>query len=127
MLLSLLAFFERGGKTITQSINLIVAIGVALMFGPDNLRMDSLGTHLVENTIGIARSASFDPRWPVILSSFAHAELRKQLADKLGLTLHVSKRINQGGCKLENDDPSKIKTPEWWNSYDITHFFKKRR
>ena len=83
--------------------------------------MDSLGTHLVENMIGIARSTSSDPRWQVILSSFAHAELRKQLANKLNVTLYVSKRINQGGCKLNQNKENLIEKPEWWNAHDINY------
>lgn len=44
-------------------INTIISLGVSFVFSPEDLRVDSIGTHLVENAIGIARSNSFDTRW----------------------------------------------------------------
>lgn len=55
----------------------MVAFGIALMFGDERLRLDALGTHLVENNIGIARQTSFDPIWERILTTYCHAEMRK--------------------------------------------------
>ena len=126
---------ERGGDgidTITfaelhyakRILNTIVALGVAIRFGPPDLRMDAIGSHLVENSIGLARSSSYDPRWQRILRSFTNSELRKQLALKLGITLHIQKRINAGGCKIKKDDDSMIDTPKWWNSYNIFQILK---
>lgn len=78
-------------------------MGIALHFGDERLRLDALGTHLVEKVIGIARQTSFDHRWERILVTYCHAELRKELAQKLGIKIHIQDRINQGGCKITND------------------------
>lgn len=110
---------ERGGENaniltflethyVVRLINTIVALGIALLFGPPDLRTDAIGTHLVENVIGIARSASFDQWRSRILASFAYAELRIILARNLGLELYISKRINQGGCKIHENDETMI-------------------
>lgn len=53
------------------------------------------------------------------MSSFANSELRKQLANKLGIILHITKRINQGGCKLDKNDKDLIQKPDWWNPQDV--------
>lgn len=82
---------ERGGKRskvltflethyAKRTINTLISLGMVLLFCPDDLRMDSIGTHLVENSIGIARSASFDLRRTRILTSFSYIEFRKKLA-----------------------------------------------
>lgn len=126
---------QRGGKNIDiitftefhyakRTLNTIVALGVAVRFGPPDLRMDAIGSHLVENSIGLARSSSFDPRWTRILRSFTNSELKKQLAQKLGITLYIPKRINEGGCKLQEDEESMIDRPPWWNSYNIFEILK---
>ena len=73
------------------------------MFGCDNMRMDALGTHLVENSIGIARASSNDPRYERIIQTYTHAEVRKEIAAKLGICLYVPGRVNQGGCKVDPD------------------------
>ena len=65
---------------IKRILNSLVAFGVVLIFGDERLRTDALGTHLVENSIGIARQTSFDPRWERILATYCHAEERKELA-----------------------------------------------
>ena len=83
-------------------LNTLVAFGVCLSFGTGYLRLDSLGTHLVENSIGIARVASHgDPRYERVKCAYTHAELRKELAVQTGVKLHVPGRINDGGCKLD--------------------------
>ena len=100
---------------VIRNINTLVGFGVALIFGEDEMRMDALGTHLVENAIGIARQDSADPRWQRILSSFSHAEMRKRYAFKHGIKLHIQGRINDGGCKLPKTYESSLieKNPEW--------------
>ena len=100
---------------IIRILNTLVAFGIALVFGEDNIRMDSLGTHLVENAIGIARQDSNDPRWTRILTSFAHAEMRKRFSNENGLKIHVQGRLNDGGCKISNESEIKLitKPPEW--------------
>ena len=103
---------------IRRIMNTIVALGILVSLEDDHVRMDAIGTHLVENAIGIARSTSFDPRWCRILVTYACAELRKQIARKYGLTLYVHNRVNAGGCKL-GSSPGNVKKPEEWRLEDI--------
>ena len=100
---------------VVRIINTLVAFGITLIFGEDTIRMDSLGTHLVENAIGIARQDTSDPRWTRILTSFAHAEMRKRLARKHGIKLHVQGRLNDGGCKISMlpEELAAKKHPDW--------------
>lgn len=118
---------ESPGITFAKShyakrmLNTLCGFGVALVFGSDSFRIDSIGTHLVENAIGIARSTSADPRWARIVTTYAHNELRKELASRLGLTLHVQGRLNDGGCKIDRDavmqqqHENLVSKPEEWN------------
>lgn len=118
---------ESEGLTFTKShyarrmLNTLCTFGVALNFGSDSIRMDSIGTHLVENAIGIARSTSADPRCTRIISTYARNELRKEIAERLGLTLYVQRRLNAGGCKIDRDSVLQeiheelISKPEEWN------------
>ena len=99
---SVITFNERHYSR--RILNTLVAFGVCLSFGTGYLRLDSLGTHLVENSIGIARVGSHgDPRYDRVKCAYTHAELRKELAIQTGVKLYVPGRINDGGCKL---DPS---------------------
>ena len=110
-----------------RMLNTLAATGVALKFGSSRIRMDAIGTHLVENLIGIARQASSDPRWERIMSTYSHAEIRKRIARKYGLILHVSGRIGDGGCKFDGDDESEddeITTPANWNVAWIMQLFR---
>lgn len=105
-----------------RTLNTLLAFGVCLRFGTGYLRLDSLGTHLVENSIGIARSASHgDPRYERVKCAYTHAELRKELAVQTGVKLYVPGRINDGGCKLdprlelaEDKQEVLIKKPPTW-------------
>ena len=102
---------------VKRMLNTLVAFGVALRFGCDNIRMDSLGTHLVENAIGIARATSSDPRFERIVSTYTRAELRKEIAARHHLTIHIPGRINAGGCKVDPDHATKqplISKPKSW-------------
>lgn len=54
-----LAFLEI--HYVNKVINVLISLEIALYLGPDDLRVDSIGTHIVENSIEIARSAFFDP------------------------------------------------------------------
>ena len=91
------------------------------------MRMDALGTHLVENAIGIARATSFDPRYERIVTTYTHAEMRKVIAGKLGLTIHIPGRINHGGCKIDPDHQvhgrTLLTTPKMWKLPQIVHLF----
>ena len=86
-----------------RMLNTLAAFSLALTFSDENIRMDSLGTHLVENVIGIARATSSDPRYERIVATYTNAEMRKRAAARLGLTIHIPGRINQGGCKVDPD------------------------
>ena len=108
-------------------LNTLTVFGVVLRFGADNVRLDALGTHLVENAIGIARSTSNDPRYERILTCYAHNVLRKTLGAVLGVTLHVPVRVNSGGCKVDPDyrsDIELIAKPSDWRVDDILQLFR---
>lgn len=100
-----------------------LSFGISLLFGPRRLRLDSLGTHLVENTIGVARSTANSTRFELILSAFASAELRKELAKKYGIKLRVSKRVNDGGAKVDTLADEGVSHPECWDPHDIVSMF----
>ena len=102
---------------VKRMLNTLVTFGVVLFFGADNVRLDALGTHLVENAIGIARSTSHDPRYECILATYVHNELRKMFADDLGITIHIPGRVNSGGCKVDPDHQCKsepLSKPKGW-------------
>ena len=101
-----------------RMLNTLVAFGLVLRFGSENVRMDALGTHLVENCIGLARASSSDPRYERIVQTYTHAEVRKEIAARFGITLHVQGRLNHGGCKVDPDYQQTEKTliakPDNW-------------
>ena len=104
---------------IKRMMHTCLAIGISMLFGPDKLRLDALGTHIVENAIGIARSISNSTKYESICSAFAVAELRKELAKKHSITLYIPKRINDGGSKIDTICEDGIQHPEWWDAHDI--------
>lgn len=91
---------------IIRMLNSLVATALTLIFA-DYIRTDCVGTHLVENCIELARQTSNDPRWSRIISSFSHSELRKKISKKYGIRLHVQKRLNDGGCKIDQGSDAK--------------------
>lgn len=112
---------------VKRMLNTLVAFGVALQFGCENIRLDSLGTHLVENAIGIARATSSDPRFERIVSTYTRAELRKEIAAKRNFTIHIPGRINDGGCKVDPDRLSTkklISKPEDWRVDSMINVFR---
>lgn len=112
-----------------RMLNTLVATAIVLIYSPRFVRMDGVGTHLVENNIGIARQTSNDPRWDRIVITFSHAELRKKIAKKYNIKLHVQGRINDGGCKLDQIEDSQEKTnnliskPKSWSVPEIIQLF----
>ena len=100
-------------------LHTVLAFGIAIAFGPQHLRLEAIGTHLVENAIGIARSISNNTDYQRILSAFANSEMRKDLAGELDLLLYVSRRINDGGAKINTLDDSGVSWPENWYPRDI--------
>lgn len=109
---------------IIRILNTLVATAITLIFS-DFVRTDGLGTHLVENQIGVARQNGNDPRWQRILSAFAHACFRKKIAKKYDLTLHIPGRINDGGIKLNDklnaEEDNLISKPE---NFSVTHILQ---
>ena len=106
--------YTKSAKSVTiaepihfkRILHTCLAFGIALRFGPRNVRLDAIGTHLVENAIGTARSISNSPDFDAILTAFAKSEVRKAIARKYGISLYVPKRINDGGAKVDtlNED-----------------------
>ena len=122
--------FQQGSiaTTITEPAYVIrmlhtcIALAISLRHGPRFVRMDALGTHLVENRIGIARASSHDPRWARILSHCSASELRKRLATKHKLQLYVPHRINHGGAKVDTCLSLGLQLPNW-DASDIVEMF----
>ena len=103
-----------------------LALGIALMFGPRNIRLDSIGTHLVENTIGLARTISNSPKFDAIIAAFAKAELRKKLALKYNIKLYIPRRINDGGAKVDTLSAEGVTHTESWDAHDISSMLVER-
>lgn len=75
-----------------------IALGTAIIFGPRHLHFASIGTHLLENSIGIGRRASNNTEYSRI--AFANCEMRKTLAGDSGVSLCVSRSVNDSGAKI---------------------------
>ena len=100
-----------------------LAFGICLRFGPRTLRLDAIGTHIVENSIGIARSVANSTKYTNILSAFAHAELRKEIARTYNIKLRVPRRVNDAGAKVDTLSEDGIEQPETWDAFDIVSNF----
>ena len=109
---------------VKRMMHTCIGLGIAINFGPPTTRLDAVGTHLVENTIGIARTVSNSCRFTKIVSAFANAEMRKELAQKLGLQIYVSRRINDGGAKIEPNSRDGLVHPKTWDPRDIVSQFR---
>ena len=108
---------------VKRMLHTCLALGIAINFGPEKTRLDAVGTHLVENSIGIARSVSNSSQFDRILSAFANAEMRKDLAEELALQLYISHRINDGGAKIEPNVTTGVACPSRWDVQDIVSMF----
>ena len=108
---------------IKRMMHSCISFGVSLLFGPRSLRLDALGTHLVENSIGIARSIANSTKYTTILSAFSCSELRKDIAKKYNIQLRVSKRVNDGGAKVDTLSDKGIVQPDSWDAADIASTF----
>ena len=96
-----------------------LALGIAILFGPNDLRLDALGTHLVENAIGVSRSIANSTKYDSICSAFATAEVRKEIARKYGITLYIPKRVNDGGAKINTVIDGGVEHPSRWDANDV--------
>ena len=104
---------------IKRMIHTCIALGISLVNGPQHVRLDSIGTHLVENAIGIARSVSNSTDYERIVSAFANSEMRKEIGEKWQLSLHVQHRINDGGAKVDTLSNSGLQHGSDWDTRDI--------
>ena len=109
---------------IRRMMHTCLALGISINYGPKITRLDAVGTHLVENTIGIARTVSNSSQFNKIVSAFANSEMRKSLAQDLELQIYVSRRINDGGTKIEVNSKEGIKHPSEWDPRDIVSRFR---
>ena len=100
-----------------------MSFGLGLAFGPNVVRLDAMGTHLVENAIGVARSTANSTRYAAIISAFATAEIRKELARKYKIPLHIPRRINDGGAKVNTLADDGVQHQEQWDANDISSMF----
>ena len=80
----------------------LLAMGSALQIHPDNLRTDSLGTHIVEQKIGQGRE-DCDARWERILSRFSRNSLRTVCLELDGIEMAVPGRLKTAGCRVTSD------------------------
>ena len=109
--------------------NTLIATAIALLFSSQFVRVDGVGTHLVENSIGIARQSANDPRWQRIITAFSHANIRKKIAKKYNIKLHVQGRINDGGAKVDEKSEAEkvsedlISKPSDWSITRIIELF----
>ena len=108
---------------IKRMLHSCVSFGLGLTFGPNVVRLDAMGTHLVENAIGVARSTANSTRYAAIISAFATAEIRKELARKYKIPLHIPRRINDGGAKVNTLADDGVQHPEQWDANDISSMF----
>lgn len=124
--------YQSGAKAVTiaepdffrRMIHTCLALGIALVFGPNILRLSAIGTHVVENMIGVARSVSNSPKYESIVSAFANCESRKDLAYNLGMKIHVQRRLNDGGIKANSLSDEGLSYPEHWDTHDIVAMMK---
>ena len=124
--------YQSGARAVTiaepdffrRMIHTCLALGTALVFGPNILRLSAIGTHVVENMIGIARSVSNSPKYESIVSAFANCESRKDLAYNLGMKIHVQRRLNDGGIKADSLSDEGLSFPEHWDTHDIVAMMK---
>lgn len=109
---------------IRRMIHTCLSFGISMTFGPNLLRLGALGTHLVENTIGIARCVSNSSDYARIVSAFANAETRKTLARKYDITLHIPKRVTDGGAKINIRQSEVGIIPGAWDPRRIVSMMK---
>lgn len=82
----------------------LITTDLTLLFTSDFVRIDSIGTHLIENNIGLARQTSSDLRWDRIITTFWRTELRKKIAHENVFKLYNQGRVNDrgGGGKVQS-------------------------
>lgn len=124
----------KGGRAIVMAevsffrrmMNTCLGLGLAITRTNRHVRLDAVGTHLVENFIGIARSTSNSPDFGKIVAAFANSDMRKKIAHNCGLQLHVARRINDGGMKVDSLSDEGISQPKSWDPHDIINMIIER-
>ena len=92
---------------IRRMMHTCLVLGVSINYGRKITRLD----------VGIARTVGNSSQFNKIVSAFANSEMRKSLAQDLELQIYVSRRINDGGAKIEVNFQSKkgITHPSEWD------------
>ena len=109
-----------------RMMNTCLGFGVALKHGPRCMRLDALGTHLVENMIGVARTVSSDTSFERIVAAFANTDMRHRVAESVGVRMRVSKRINDGGAKIDTLESDGLRHPDKWDPSTIITMMENR-
>lgn len=94
---TMLTFAETG--TLERIMSTIISYSCAFQHSPNQLRTDSLGTHIVEQMIGNGRHGG-DTRWERILANFCQSVLRAIFMGIDGHSLTPSCRLPTAGCRL---------------------------
>ena len=87
-------------STMERILCTITAYASAFQLHSDDLRTDSLGTHLVEQRIGQSRKGC-DCRWERMLSNFAHGAIRSMFLETDELEPYSRGRLKTAGCRLD--------------------------
>lgn len=97
-----------------RMMNTCLGFGVAWKHGPRCLKLDALGAHLVENIIGVVRTVSSDTRFERIVAACANTDMRHRV-ESVGVRMKVSKRINDGGAKIDTLESDGLCHPDKWD------------
>ena len=89
-------------STLMRMLCTIVSLGSAFVLQPENLRTDSLGTHIVEQRIGQGREDG-DSRWERLLSRFTRNAFKTLCLEIDGTPMNVPGRLKTAGCRLISD------------------------
>ena len=89
-------------STLMRMLCTIVSLGSAFVLQPENLRTDSLGTHIVEQGIGEGREDG-DSWWERLLSRFTRNAFKTLCLEIDGTPMNVSGRLETAGCRLTSD------------------------
>ena len=89
-------------STLERILCTITAYSSAFLLYSDELRTDSLGTHIVEQRIGQSRRGG-DCRWERILSLFTQGVIRSLFLEQDRVEPYSRGRLKTAGCRLTGD------------------------
>ena len=95
---AMVTFAELG--VLERILCTLYAYAAALQTHPDNLRTDSLGTHIVEEKIGQARQG-MDDRWTRMLSTITQSAMRSLMLGIEQVELGSPSRLKATGCCID--------------------------